>query len=274
MLEMMRQLCTVGQLHRNLLPREIPQRDGWHVAVHYSAGIWPGGDYYDVLRLPNGNLFFLIGDASDQGPASTALALMIRVVLHSRPLSSGVARVPLCPFSAPSSHPPHILLEHLSRVLAENKLAEQFMTAFCGILDPDTGRCQFANAGHPFPRWWRASTGFVEPLCDADGPPLGADYHAKYAPQSMVLDPGDLLILYSDSLTALASGRRRSSVQEFLDEPLRETASEGAEAVKAALLDRLEDHLAGQAYPDEITFIIIERKTERQVRKTMCAGRG
>src|SRR5262249_45073704 len=148
---------TLGQLHRQLLPDGIPQRQGWHVAVYYSAGFWPGSDYYDVLSLPNGHLLFLIADASDQGAPSTALALMVRVILHSCPLSSGVNRVPFCPFSAPSIQPPHILLGHLNHVLAENALKEQFMTAFCGVLDPETGSLLYANAGHSYPRWWRAS---------------------------------------------------------------------------------------------------------------------
>src|SRR5262245_6522269 len=111
---MLKQLSTLAQLHRHLLPREIPQRNGWHVAVHYSAGLWPGGDYYDVLPLPDGRVLFLIADASDQGAASTALALMVRVVLHSCPLSSGVHRAPFCPFITPLTQPPHVLLGHLT----------------------------------------------------------------------------------------------------------------------------------------------------------------
>jgi sigma-B regulation protein RsbU (phosphoserine phosphatase) len=131
------------------------------VVVHYSAGFWPGGDYYDVLPLPDNRLLFLVADASDQGAASSALALMVRVVLHSCPLNLGAARLPSCPLATPSDQPPHVLLGHLSRVLAENKLEEQFMTAFCGVLDPADGWFRFANAGHPYPRWWRASQGVV-----------------------------------------------------------------------------------------------------------------
>jgi sigma-B regulation protein RsbU (phosphoserine phosphatase) len=230
------------------------------VAVHHSAGFWPGGDYYDVVSLPDGRLLFLIADASDQGAASTALAIMVRVVLHSCPLGSAVTRVPFCPFSAPSTQPPHILLGHLNHVLAENALEEQSMTAFCGVLNPEDGSFIYANAGHPYPRWWRASHGNVEAVREASGLPLGTDGEATYQPQAITLETGDLLALYTDSLTAGLHEGRGISVWELLDCPLREAAPRGAEAVKSAVLARLDDFLAGKAYPDEITFLIVGRQ--------------
>jgi serine phosphatase RsbU (regulator of sigma subunit) len=147
---------TIGQLHQSLLPHGIPQVPGWEVVVYYSPGFWPGGDYYGVLPLPDGRLLLIIADANDLGMASTALAPMVRLVLHSCPISAAVYQAPW-PFSDPSCQSPHILLNHLNHVLAENSLDDQFMTAFCGILDPKDGSFLYANAGHPYPRWWRAS---------------------------------------------------------------------------------------------------------------------
>jgi serine phosphatase RsbU (regulator of sigma subunit) len=248
-----------------LLPRETTQPHGWRVVVHYSAGFCSGGDYYDVLPLADGRQLFLVADSSEQGAASTALALMVRVVVHSCPLSSGVARLPFCPFSAPSHQPPHILLGHLSRVLAENKLPEQYMTCFCGILDPSTGRFEFANAGHPYPLWWRASPGVVEALREKSGPPLGTDPCASYEPHAIFVERGDLLVLYNDSLTVVLNGGRRMTVQELVHGALCEAADQGGSAVKAALLSRLDEFLAHREYSDEITFIIIERDRESAV---------
>src|SRR5262249_4544217 len=156
--------------------------------------------------LPDGRLFVLIADASDQGAPSAALVAIVRVVLHSCPLSSGVERLPFCPFSQPLIQPPHILLGHLNRILAENSLQEQFLTAFCGVFDSVDGIFHYANAGHPAPRWWRASTGEVEPLRDAAGLPLGVDSKASYHHKRIEIEPGDLLILYSDGLTAAQNG--------------------------------------------------------------------
>ena len=63
MRELQRQLQTLGELQRHLLPREIPQPVGWQIAVHYAVSRWPGGDYYDFLPLPDGRILLLVADA-------------------------------------------------------------------------------------------------------------------------------------------------------------------------------------------------------------------
>src|SRR5215471_791225 len=108
--EMSRQLRAIADLQRRLLPRELPQPSGWQLAAHYKVGCWPGGDFYDLIPLPDGRLMVFVADASDQGAPSSALVVMTRVVLHSCPLSSGVEQVPFCPLRDPVIQPPHILL--------------------------------------------------------------------------------------------------------------------------------------------------------------------
>src|SRR5262245_54711579 len=144
MQEILRQLGTVGEMQRRRLPRTLPQPAGWHVAVHAVAGSWPGGDYYDVLRLSDRRLVVAVADASDQGGPAAVMAAMVRLLLHSCPLSAGAERLPFCPFRDPLVQPPHLLLGHLNRVLADNLLEGQFVTAYCGILDPLDGNFHYA----------------------------------------------------------------------------------------------------------------------------------
>ena len=265
MLEMLRQLCTLAQLHRQLLPPKIPQQAGWHVAVHYSAGLWPGGDYYDVLPFDDGRVLFLIANANGQGAASTALVLMMRAVLHASSFSSDIHRVPFSPSPVLLNEPPHLLLGHLNRILADNKLEEQFVTAFCGILNPGDGNFRFANAGHPYPRWWRTFPRTVETVRDVVGPPLSTDCRTSYQQQAIWMEPGDLLVLYSDKLVATLNESGQRFGWERLDGALREAAPQGAEAVKSTILARLENFLAGKGHPNEVTFVIIERQKENRV---------
>src|SRR4051794_7160332 len=125
--EMLRPLHTVAQLQRHLLPRTIPQPPGWRVAAHHELGPWPGGSYYDFLPLPDGRLLFLVADASDRGAPAATLVAMVRAVVPSCPLSSGSELPPFCPLREPLPQPPHILLGHLNRMLAENSLEDQFV---------------------------------------------------------------------------------------------------------------------------------------------------
>ena len=139
------------------------------------------------------------------------------------------------------------------------------MTAFCGVLDPVDGSFHFANAGHPHPRWWRALPRTVEAVRDVVGPPLSTDRRASYQRRVIWIEPGDLLVLYSDSLVAALNESGQRFGWERLDGALREAAPQGAEAVKSAVLARFENFLAGKGYPNEVTLVIIERQKENRV---------
>jgi sigma-B regulation protein RsbU (phosphoserine phosphatase) len=257
---MLRQVRAIGELQRHLLPRAVPDLPGWQVAVHYEVGSWPGGDYYDFLPLPDGRLLLLIADGSDQGAPAVALTAMMRVLLHSCPLSSGTERLPFCPMREPIIQPPHILLGHLNRALAENSLEEQFVTAFCGVLDPVDGNFHYANATHPVPRWWRAGQRVVEPLPDTTGLPLGVDGHASYHHKRVQFDPGDVLVLYSDGLLAALNDEGRMFGCERLDAALRRSAGEGPEGVKAAVVGDFRDFLLGREPQDDVTLVVVHRE--------------
>jgi sigma-B regulation protein RsbU (phosphoserine phosphatase) len=221
---------------------------------------WPGGDYYDFLLLPDGRLVFLIADASGHGGPSAVLVAMARVVIHSCPLSSGAERVPFCPFRQPLVHPPSVTLGHLNRVLAENSLEEQFMTAFLGILDPVKGQLGYSNAGHPPPRWWRASRRSVEALPDVAGVVLGVDPHASYLNAYVGIEPGDIVVGYSDGLTEAQGKDGGCFGVERLDQAIREFASDGAEELKAGILARLNQFMNGRQPHDDVTLLILERE--------------
>ncbi len=259
MQELLRQFQALGALQRHLLPRDIPRLAGWQLAVHYAVGRWPGGNYYDFLPLPDGRFLLVIADASDQGAASTALLAMTRVLLHSCPLSSGVERLPYCPFSQPVLQPPHILLGHLNRVLAENSLEEQFLSMFCGSLDPVDGNFHYTNAGHPAPFWWHAVSRTAEPIRDAVGLPLAVDPHTTYHHKRIVIDPGDVVVFYTNGLSAAQNEAGQIFGCQRLDAGLRASAGRGAEEVKAAVLAQLEDFTGGPDLPDDVTLLIVER---------------
>jgi sigma-B regulation protein RsbU (phosphoserine phosphatase) len=256
--QMRRQLEAIAALQHRLLPRHVPQLFGWHIAVHYGVGPWPGGDYYDFLTLPDGRLVFLVADASDEGGPSSVLVAIVRVVLHSCPLTSGTDQLPFCPLRGEVVQPPHIMLGHLNRVVAENSLEEQYLTAFCGILSPADGTLHYANAGHPPPRWWHARTGELEVVRDPVGLPLGLHGHASYHHKHLEMEPGDLLVCFTDGLTT-AQHHGNAFGQERLDRAIADLASQGAEAVKMGVLARLDGFMTPDVPQDDVTLVVFER---------------
>jgi sigma-B regulation protein RsbU (phosphoserine phosphatase) len=257
--EIKRQIHLMADLQRHLLPRVLPQPAGWNLAVHYAVGRWPGGDFYDVLSLPDGRLLLMVADASDQGAPAAALVAMVRVVLHTCPLSSGKDQLPFCPLHDTLVQPPHILLGHLNRILVENSLEEQYLSAFCGVLDPLDGTFHYANAGHPYPRWWHARTRHVESVRDAVGQPLGVDSHATYHNRRIELDPGDLLVVYTDGLTAALNDDGQWFTCELLDKAIAQATDQGAEAVKDRVITALDQFKGLDGLTDDVTLLVVER---------------
>lgn len=261
MQNMARQIRMMGDWQRHLLPRKTPDPPGWQIAAHYAVGAYPGGDYYDFLTLPDGRILFLIGDASDEGGPACALVALVRVMMHSCPLNSGVGRLPFCPMSGEVVQAPHIILGNLNRVLVENSLEEQHMTVLCGLLSPLEGELHYANAGHLAPRWWHARTRTVELLRSPTGLPLGLDVHASYHHQRVAIEPGDVLLAYSDGITTALNKAGYAFGQGRLDDALRDLAPQGAQTLKNGLVARLSDFLDERDSQDDVTLLVFERQT-------------
>jgi sigma-B regulation protein RsbU (phosphoserine phosphatase) len=230
------------------------------VAVRHAPGDRPGGDFYDFLPLADGRLVFVVADASDEGGPSSMLVAILRVVLHSCPLNCGEERLPFCPLRGEVVQPPHLVLGNLNRVLYENSLEEQYVTTYCGLLSPAEGTLHYANAGHPAPRWWRSRTRRVEAVRDAIGLPLGLAAETTYHHKRIEIEPGDILVCYSDGLTAAVNARGRMYSTDQFDDALAELAPGGAEAVKDGLWQRFHDFLAGRPPPDDVTLVVLERQ--------------
>jgi sigma-B regulation protein RsbU (phosphoserine phosphatase) len=94
---------------------------------------------------------------------------------------------------------------------------------------------------------------------DAAGLPLGVDRRASYHHKRIQLEPGDVLLLYSDGLTAAQNHHGQMFGCERLDNALRRAATDGAEAVKSTVLAQFGDFLDGKDPEDDVMFLIIER---------------
>ncbi|MFI1169730.1 SpoIIE family protein phosphatase [Streptomyces sp. NPDC020801] len=180
----------VGMLQRTLLPRRLPKLPGAEAVARYlpaTAGLEVGGDWYDVIPLPDNHVALVIGDV--QGHSAAAATLM------------GQMRTALRAYAA-EGHPPDVVVSHANRLLME---LETDLFATCAYVDVDMeqGSAWYVRAGH-LPPVVRHPDGRVE-ITDAEGgPPLGVLMQAEFPMTPIRLQPGTVLALTTDGLVEAA----------------------------------------------------------------------
>jgi phosphoserine phosphatase RsbU/P len=174
----------VGRMQRHLLPARLPKIDGLELGASYFASSRAGGDYYDILTLPEDQWGFFVADVSGHGTPAAVVAAMIHTLLHAFP------GPPL---------PPVRVLSHINRHLLAVAPEGMFATAFYGIYDPYYRRLRYASAGHPHPRL-RDASGRIAEVEGTAGLPLGVVEEESWSEREVHLSPGDALLLYTDGI--------------------------------------------------------------------------
>lgn len=238
------ELEVARQLQRDLLPRRAPEIAGWSFAHSYRTANEIGGDYYDFVALGDGRLALVSGDASGHGMAAGLLMAIANATLQT---------------AITSDPAPRAVAAHLNRTLCVTGGRRAFMTLFYAVFDPSAGTLDFVCAGHPFPLLRRAGGGIEE--LGRGGLPLGLRPGLEAPRGSIVLAPGDLLLLYTDGLPealdpeehAFGFGRLSGLVAQ----------GGGAGEVHDRIAVALDRHVAGGALSDDVSVVVVERLTGR-----------
>jgi serine phosphatase RsbU (regulator of sigma subunit) len=177
------ELEVARQLQRDLLPARAPALDGYRFEFSYRTANTIGGDYYNFLPVADGRLALVVGDASGHGIAAGLLMAIANTALRTA--------VDIDPS-------PEAVLDLVNRSLYRSGGPRAFMTVFYGVLDPSSGRLEYACAGHPYPLLRRRQGGVQE--LGAGALPLGLRPQVRPARGEATVGSGDLLVLYTDGL--------------------------------------------------------------------------
>jgi sigma-B regulation protein RsbU (phosphoserine phosphatase) len=179
------ELEVARSLQLAILPSAFPARPGCDAAARMIPATTMGGDFYDYIELPDGEIGLVIADVSGHGvPAAFFMA---------------VARTNLRELAVHHIDPGECLAQTNDALCAQNPL-DLFVTVFYCVLDPKTGALRYANGGHN-PPYVRRAAGTVETLSGAGGLVLGAMPGVKFPTHTVQLLRGDRLVLYTDGVT-------------------------------------------------------------------------
>jgi sigma-B regulation protein RsbU (phosphoserine phosphatase) len=195
----------VGRMQRHLLPADLPHIEGLELGASYQTCSRAGGDYYDVLSLPEEQWGLFMADVSGHGTPAAVVMAMMHTLVHA--------------FPGPPMPPAHVLA-HINRHLLAMAPEGMFATAFYGIYDPHYRRLRYASAGHPPPRW-RNGTCCIRDVEGAPGLPLGVLDEESWTEREVTLVPGDALLLYTDGILEGSNARGEAFGRPRLDQALR-----------------------------------------------------
>lgn len=181
-----RDLEIARSIQMNLLPRSMPEIEGFEFSGMSRPALMVGGDYFDVAALEDGKVVMAVADVSGKGiPAAILVASVrsaVRIEARSLPFENIVS-----------------VVRRLNEAVCEETTSNMFVTMVLGVLDTESRRFQFCNAGHAHPIL-RTADGRVAHL-QAGGCFLGIDPELQMESDSVELEPGSLLVLYTDGVT-------------------------------------------------------------------------
>jgi predicted ester cyclase len=234
------ELGVARSIQQASLPKEVPTLEGWRIVPHYQPAREVGGDFYDFFELDDGQLGLVVGDATGKGVPAALVMSSARSMLRA---------------VAQTSNSPGEVLRRANDPLVADIPPNMFVTCFYAILEPESGRLSYANAGHDLPYVRHGSD--AEEL-RARGMPLGLMPGMNYEEKEIILQVGESALFYSDGLVEAHDPKG----EMFGFPRLRELVAEhGEERTLGEVLFRELYSFVGEGWEqeDDITLLTLKR---------------
>ncbi len=239
------ELALAQETQKSILPRTVPQWQDFQVYAFNQPTRYIGGDLYDFLTLAGGEWAGVLADVSGKGISASLLGSLLQGALHMQCRSTSKLED---------------IVNAVNQFLCERTSSERFVTLFLFALD-GKGEGRFINAGHNPAYLFRSGSGEIQEL-QSGGLILGAFDFATYETCPLSLNPGDVLVVYSDGVTDAQDPRGEMFGEERLRQLIKKEAPFGGKALEKAILESIEEFTRGMAQTDDITFLLVERETD------------
>jgi sigma-B regulation protein RsbU (phosphoserine phosphatase) len=225
-------------VQESFLPQKTPEIAGYQFSAHYTPAQEVGGDFYDFIHLDRNHTGIVIGDVSGKG---------VPAALYMAKLGSDLRTL------AFTEKDPAAALERLNDLLAERSRRGMFATLLYIELDSQTGTLSISNAGH-LPLIIKKTDGSVKKLTTTGGSPLGILTGMKFGQESATLDPGDIVILYTDGIIEAMNAREELYGYERFEALIR-IAPAHPEGLKSAIIEDVNKFTGLSPQHDDMTMV-------------------
>lgn len=236
------ELAVARQIQLNLLPKQVPDHKFLEFAAFNHPSRQVGGDYYDFLKLTNGNICSVVADVSGKGVGAALLVARLQAVLQSE---------------GQRGRPIDRMMAGVNEFLVSSTSADRYVTLFYGEFDGQSKSMRYCNAGHNYPFIIRKNKG-VEFLKDG-GLILGAIPGAIYQHSQVELCQGDVLVIYTDGLTEAFNDRGEEFGEERLIQTVREAASKSAQFICGHMIKSVRQYSRDTTEEfDDMTVVVVK----------------
>ena len=241
-------LAVAREIQQAILPRIFPpfpeETASMDIAASMNAAKDVGGDFYDFFRIDNDRIGFTIADVSGKGVPAAIFMAVARTLIRA----TGIRGVS-----------PAECITYINALLSQEAVNNMFVTVFYGIYNIHTGEVTYANAGHNPPYLVRAD-GSVEMLPLSKDIVAGAFDDFQYSQESLQLEPGDTLLLYTDGVTEAINTEDKEYGEGRLEKQLAQCSNLSCQEI----IDKVKEDVkafAGEAeQSDDITLFALKRK--------------
>ena len=243
---MNREIEIAREVQQRLFPQNIPRIPGIDLAGRCRPALEVGGDYYDLIEMEGGHLGFAIGDVSGKGISAALIMASLRASLRGLILDDpgDLAR----------------MMQKVSHLVYEASSSSRYATFFFATLNPRTREFRYVNAGHNAPVLLKQASGALLRLEDG-GPVVGMLPSANYEAQSVTLEPGDLLIAYTDGISEAMTADDEEWGESRMLAAVPPQPSASAVEILDGIFLAADAFTAGAEQHDDMTLLVMKLKT-------------
>jgi serine phosphatase RsbU (regulator of sigma subunit)/anti-sigma regulatory factor (Ser/Thr protein kinase) len=237
-----RELSIAAEIQSNLLPVRLPEIEGCEISTHLRPARRIGGDFYDVAHARTGEPILMLADVAGKGMPAAILTAVVHATFHGE---------------TPYQRDPAQLLSEINRsIYPDLDKAQAFVTAAVARIDEKPLRIAYASAGHVEAALWHKRTGWIEFL-PATGLPLGVQQFLSCRTKGIALEPGDVLLLYSDGVTEAENSKGEVFGAQGLSDIMEVIHPASADDQLSVILNAVEVFCSGLPIRDDLTLVML-----------------
>lgn len=245
-----REIQLARQIQASFLPHAAPHMPGWDLAAYWEGARQVSGDFYDFVPLsdakcPGKRWGLVVADVADKGVPAALFMALSRTLVRTMAISG--------------NDPAEVLAQANDLIMADAR-SDLFVTLFYAILDLEQSVLTYSNAGHNHPLLFDGRAGEVTPLA-TKGMALGVLAGIELEQREIKLEPGDLLLLYTDGVTdALNAELKEFGLNRLLGVVAAHRAESAADVIRA--VNQAVDEFVGDTPQfDDFTLVVLKRET-------------